>query len=193
MKKLFAVLIAVGAILFVRKHYYGSSEPAPPTKAEQTAEAIGRVAKKEMDAGRDPKKAVSSYLAGLMHGTSREAPAAPEQKAKERLEAFMGYWQKGGVSLNDSEQAAACMWARGVTFITDKDDIQDAVNGFDRWRRDRDLYHSLNEYAIGPPQRRTDAGRGDFTAFDVVIDGTKYVVGVPDGPNPMFWAESSGS
>jgi hypothetical protein len=192
MKKLFAVLIAVGAILFIRKHYYGASEPAPPTKAEQTAEAIGRIAKKEIDSGRDPKKAVSSYLSGLMHGGAPQE-AAPEQKAKERVEAFMGYWQKGGVSLNDAEQAAACMWARGVVFIVDKDDFQDAVNGFDRWRRDRDLYHALNEYAIGPPQRRTDAARGDYTAFDIVIDGTKYVVGVPDGTNPMFWPETPSS
>jgi hypothetical protein len=189
MKKLFAVLIAVGAILFVRKHYYSHQEPAAPTKAEQTAEAIGRVARKQIDSGGDTKSAVASLLGSLTKG--RVADASPEQKAKDRVEAFMGYWQKGGVSLNDAEQAAACMWARGVVFITDKDDIQDAVNGFDRWRRERDLYHAFDSYAIGPPQRRSDAGRGDYTTFDVVIDGTKYEIGVPDSSNPMFWTGAS--
>jgi len=127
MKKLFAVLIAVGAILFVRKHYYSAPEPAPATKAEQTAEAIGRIAKKEIDSGRDPKKAVSSYLSGLMHGGASQEAAAPEQKAKERMETFMGYWQKGGVSLNDAEQSAACMWSRGVPFIPESNEIQDTT------------------------------------------------------------------
>jgi hypothetical protein len=191
MKKVFAVLIAVGAILFVRKHYLAHEEPAPPTKAEQTAEAIGRVARKQIDSGADTKSAVASLLGTLTKG--RVSEASPEQRAKERVEAFMGYWQKGGVSLNDAEQAAACMWARGVVFITDKNDIQDAVNGFDRWRRERELYRAFESYAIGPPQRRSDAGRGDYTSFDVIIDGTKYEIGVPDRSNPMFWVDAPSS
>lgn len=191
MRKILLVLIAMGAVLFVRKHYFAPPEVVQPTKAEQTAEAIGRVARKEMEAGRDPKKGVAAYVAGLLHGDANATAAAPEQKAKERIESFMSYWQKGGVSLNDAEQAAACMWARGVVFVPDKDELQDAVNGFDRWRRERDLYHSLGEYSVGPPQRRSDASRGDFTAFDVTIDGTKYTVGVPDGANPMFWLDEA--
>ena len=189
MKKLFAILIVAGAILFVRKQIHKPAQPDPPSKAEQTAEAIGKVARKSLDSGADPKKAAASLLGSLMHG--RATDASPEQKAKERVEAFMGFWQKGGVSLNDAEQAAACMWARGVVFITDKDDIQDAVNGFDRWRRERDLYHAFDSYAIGPPMRTSSASRGDYTAFDVVIDGTKYIIGVPDSSNPMFWLEEA--
>ncbi|HVT43632.1 MAG TPA: hypothetical protein VMT00_04510 [Thermoanaerobaculia bacterium] len=109
---------------------------------------------------------------------------SPEAKTRKRFEHFMQRWQKGGVSLDADEQAATCLWARGVVFIADRDDLEDAVNHFDRWRRQKDLYVQNIQYEIRGYQRESDR-----TIAEVRINGQNHRIAIPDSPNPLSWIQ----
>jgi len=112
----------------------------------------------------------------------------PEDKARIRMKAFMQAWKEGGTSLGDAEQAAACLWSRGKIFIPDRDEIQDAYNGFTRFRKDKDLYTNIKEYAIADNiDRAHDENHGDYSTFAVTINGRTFLMGAPDKSNPIFW------
>src|SRR5258708_4611434 len=134
----------------------------------------------EQDQGR-----IATLINQVFHGGNS---GTPEDKARIRMKAFMRAWKEGGTSLNDAEQAAACLWSRGKVFIPDRDEIQDAYNGFTKFRRDKDLYTAINEYAIADTiDRAHDEGHGDYSTFAVTINGKTYLMGVPDKANPIFW------
>jgi hypothetical protein len=142
-----------------------SSQPAAAPDAEQ-----GRIA---------------TLINQLFHGGNK---GTPEAKARIRMKAFMEAWKEGGTSLGDAEQAAACLWSRGKVFIPDRDEIQDAYNGFTKFRRDKDLYTTIQEYAIADTvDRAHDEPHGDYSTFAVTINGKTYLMGVPDKSNPIFW------
>ena len=136
------------------------------------------------------KKFVAKGESGSLSMFSHNS-ASPEGKARTRLEKFMESWKKGGTTLNDAEQIAISQWARGVNFIPDREDLNDAVTGFDRFRRQKDLYTDITSYSIqdGPGKRRTAEGHGTYTFFDVTINGTAHQLGVPDTANPIFWLD----
>jgi len=204
MKKIFFIAIAVGGLLWAKKHYIDKTDAVRvPTKEEEMAEKIGRAsalrlhstaATSTADAAAavastatvDPKEA-SGLMAAITNMLHKQAPATPEARAKERVEKFMSLWKEGGISLNDSAQAAACMWSRGVPFIPSRDEIEDAANGFDRWRKEKDLYRDIESYSVGETTRRQDRQRGDYTEVDVMINHSTYRLGVPDKANPIFW------
>jgi hypothetical protein len=128
---------------------------------------------------------VATLINQLFHGGSK---GTPEDKARIRMKAFMEAWKEGGTSLGDAEQAAACLWSRGKIFIPDRDEIQDAYNGFTKFRRDKDLYTTIKEYAIADTvDRAHDENHGDYSTFAVTINGRTYLMGVPDKSNPIFW------
>ena len=128
--------------------------------------------------------AVSSTLSSVLPFMKSEA-STPEAKAMERVEKVMSAWKKGGTSLNDSAQTAACQWGRGVTFISDKDDLQDVAHGFDKWRREKNLFVTVDSYAVGTAVRKE--GNRPHTVVPVTINGSTYKLGVPDDANPIFW------
>ena len=128
---------------------------------------------------------ITSLINRVFHGGNG---GTPEDRARIRMKAFMQAWKEGGTSLNDSEQAAACLWSRGKIFIPDRDEIQDAYNGFTKFRKDKDLYTTINEYAIADTiDRAHDENHGDYSTFAVTINGRTYLMGVPDKANPIFW------
>jgi len=120
-----------------------------------------------------------SFLASILPGSK-----SPEKVVKERFEKFMQSWKEGGVSLNNAEQAAACLWSRGVVFINNVDELRDAAEGFDRWRKGKGLYVQEIRYEVGEYRRD-----GDHTVVEVTINGSRSQVGIPDTANPMFWTE----
>lgn len=94
---------------------------------------------------------------GPFHGTGGSGiasligssePASPDAKARQRLERVMDAWKRGGTSLNDAAQEAACLWARNVIFISDREDLKDAADGFDKFRRAKSLYTDIASYDI---------------------------------------------
>jgi hypothetical protein len=112
----------------------------------------------------------------------------PEDRARIRMKAFMQAWKQGGTSGSDAEQAASCLYSRGKLFIPNADEIRDAYNGFVAFRKEKNLYTEINDYSIADTiSRGNDQAHGDYTEFDVTINGFPYAMGVPDKPNPIFW------
>jgi len=210
MKKLYVALVIVGALLWAKKHF--SDKPAEvrtPTKEEVIAEQIGRAAaarglkvhsSSEVTStdtaaaaaltGTIDEKSAAGLLAqiqNMLHKQGSGPAGTPEEKAKARVERFMASWKEGGTSLNDAAQAAACLWSRGVPFIPSRDEIEDAANGFDRWRKEKDLFVEIESYSVGEATHRQDSQRGDYTEVDVMINRATYRLGVPDKANPIFW------
>jgi len=124
------------------------------------------------------------FMPGELSLSSVSGGNSQEAVAKERFEKFMRSWKNGGVSLNDAEQAAACLWARGKPFIADNEEIRNAADSFDKWRKAKSLYVQDISYTIGDYRQE-----GDHTIVDVTINGSRYHVGIPKDANPMFWAE----
>ena len=180
-----AFVLVIVALVWAKKHFL-DKPPAEP--AATTAESQAGTATPQPTQSTDTA-AATSKLANLIHSfSSRGDSGTPQVKARVRMEAFMKSWKEGGTSLGDAEQAAACLWSRGKVFIPDRDEIQDAYNGFTKFRRDKDLYTNINEYAIGPNvDRAHDEGHGDYSVFAVSINGKTYLMGVPDKANPIFW------
>jgi hypothetical protein len=175
-KKFLAVVVIAGALFWAKKHFM--DKPSAESPAAEEKPTPGNPTSVDT-------KTLTSVLSSVVHRDSNEPP---EVRARARMDAFMSTWKEGGTSLNDAEQAAACLWSRGKRFITDRDEIQDAANGFDRFRRDKDLYTRIQDYQIQDAvERGHDEGRGDFTIFTVKINGVVHKIGVPDKPNPLFW------
>ncbi|HEX7680477.1 MAG TPA: hypothetical protein VF713_20260 [Thermoanaerobaculia bacterium] len=200
MKKIVLIVLAVGGLLWAKKHYIDKSDDVKtPTKEEEIAEKIGRSGGLKLHstaaAGTDgaaststvDQNSMSGLVSSITNMLHKEQAATPEARAKARVDKFMASWKEGGTSLNDAAQAAACMWSRGVPFIPNAQEIQDAANGFDQWRKEKDLYREIESYSVGEATRRQDRDRGDYTEIDVMINHATYRVGVPDKANPIFW------
>ena len=178
MKKLFVVVIAVGALVWAKKRFVDA--PAPPVKSETevAAEKVG---------GAVSRARAATMFSSLLH---REDKETPEAKAKARVTAVLATWQEGGTTLNDAAQAAACLWSRNVRFIPNTQEINDAATGFDHWRHEKNLYTDVKSYSVGEVVARdTNPGRGDYSVVEVLINGQPHRIGVPDKSNPLFWAQ----
>ncbi len=191
MKKVLVVVFAIGALLWAKKRFLDAPAPVAPSKAEVTAEKIGAIAKTHIARGQSSAPDERGLAAMVSRLIRKEDSASPEAKAKKRMEAVMAAWKEGGTSLNDAAQAAACLWSRGVWFIPDKDEIQDAAMGFDKWRQAKSLYTDVQSYTVGEVvSRGNHPGRGgDYSVIEVTINGDSYHIGVPDRSNPLFWIQ----
>jgi len=196
----FAVFVAViVALVFAKKHFLDKSSDsmasetnAAGTSAPKLTIQPGSIPQPLSQSPSQPQQGATgtavdeNAVASLIHKFF--GGGQPEDKAKVRMRVFMQTWKEGGTSLNDAEQAAACMWSRGKMFIPDRDEIQDAYNGFIAFRKAKDLYTNINEYAIADTiSRGHDEGHGDYSEFQVTINGRTYLMGVPDKANPIFW------
>ncbi|HYS52247.1 MAG TPA: hypothetical protein VER58_00615 [Thermoanaerobaculia bacterium] len=196
--KFVGFVAVIVALVFAKKHFL--DKPSPDAMASEANSAGASAPKLAIQPGSIPQPQSQSQ-----QGSQPAAPAVdenavaslvhkffgggqPEDKAKVRIRVFMQTWKEGGTSLNDAEQAAACMWSRGKMFIPDRDEIQDAYNGFNSFRKAKDLYTTINEYAIADTiSRGHDEGHGDYSEFQVTINGKTHLMGVPDKANPIFW------
>ncbi len=182
------------ALVWGKKHFL-DKPPAEATTSEtspsKTSAAIVNLTGTQAPQAPAPAEGGDvNRIASLINTVFRGggSNASPEDKARIRMKAFMQAWKEGGTSLNDAEQAAACLWSRGKVFIPDRDEIQDAYTGFTKFRRDKDLYTTITEYAIADTlDRAHDEAHGDYSTFAVTINGKTYLLGVPDKANPIFW------
>ncbi|HEY6136895.1 MAG TPA: hypothetical protein VI670_03945 [Thermoanaerobaculia bacterium] len=160
MKKLLVAIVVVAAVAFCFKKFApGGDQPSTEGK-----------------------------LAGLF-GRYGGSGAKAEVKARKRLDAFLEAWKAGGTTGNDAEQAAACLWARGVRF-TGGEEFRDAMDSFDRFRRSKDLYGEIASYSVdGGPVHGNIEGRGAYNEFAVTINGAQHKIGVPEKENPLFWLD----
>jgi len=184
------VLMIVALVLAKRR--FIDKPPAEPAAMETASPKTGNSETPLSQPASTPATApetengrIAMLLNRVFHGGDS---GKPEDKARIRMKAFMQAWKEGGTSLGDAEQAAACLWSRGKIFIPDRDEIQDAYNGFTNFRRQKDLYTTIKEYAIADTiDRAHDEGHGDYSTFAVTINGKTYLMGVPDKSNPIFW------
>src|SRR2546430_276868 len=160
-------------------------ETASPKPANSLPNPAGTPPSQPATATETEEGRIATLINRVFHGGNS---GTPEDRARIRMKAFMQAWKEGGTSLGDSEQAAACLWSRGKIFIPDRDEIQDAYNGFTNFRRQKDLYTTIKEYAIADTiDRSHDEAHGDYSTFAVTINGKTYLMGVPDKSNPIFW------
>jgi hypothetical protein len=104
-----------------------------------------------------------------------------------RLNAMLQGWKEGGTSASASEQTAISQWAQGKAVIADRDELEQAMDRFDRWRRERGLYGPLQSYEIGTVSR-VERQPDPYTAVELKLNGQRQTVGVPDDEKPIFWA-----
>jgi hypothetical protein len=184
-KKVIAIVLVIGAGFWAKHRFFDASAAHVPSQTEVAAEKIGGAIASTQKVKQD-ERGLASMVSSLIH---RGDSDKPEAKAKARMTAFMASWKDGGTSLNDAAQAAACYWSRGVKFIPDTNEIRDAADGFDRWRREKGLYTEIQSYEISDVLfRNTDPARGgDYSVVEVNVNGSVYRIGIPDKPNPLFW------
>lgn len=86
---------------------------------------------------------------------------------------------------SEREQAAVCQWYKGDIYIQDRDEQERAVDGFDSWRREGEIYGGMDSYEIG--EARPAKNNPETFYIDVEIDGAKRKLKVPKG-EPISWA-----
>ena len=155
MKKLIAAVVIVGALVYAKGKMSGGSSSANSSPSF-----------------------VQSMLSALPGNRT------PESVAKDRFEKFMKNWKDGGVSERSEAQAAACLWFAGKPILGDNDSVRDAAEGFDKWRKAKQVYTEQLTYEIGDYRREKD-----HTVVTVKLNGTTHEIGIPDGASPLFWAD----
>jgi len=191
--KLFFQVVAFIALIVVlvwaKKHYLDKPKPAEEVTAAPTSAAAPKTFPVSQPQSEPPTTTASedekNVIANLLNRFAGEKK--PEDRARARIQAFMAAWKEGGTSLNDAQQAAACLFSRGMRFIPNTDEIRDAYNGFVAFRREKNLDTAITDFSVGNGMRNHDDAHGDFTQFDVIINGVGYTMGVPDKANPIFW------
>ena len=87
---------------------------------------------------------------------------------------------------SEKEQAAVCQWYKGVVFLQDQSEQEAAVDGFDSWRREGEIYDGMDSYEIG--EARPVSGSTDSFYVDVMIEGAKHKLKVPKDDR-ISWAD----
>jgi len=85
------------------------------------------------------------------------------------------------------DPATLGMWARNTHHLADIRELSWASDNFDRWRREKDLYHKITTWRV----LNVDKVKGaqvQTASVDVEIDGRKLRILVPEG-RPLTWAE----
>lgn len=101
------------------------------------------------------------------------------KQAKERVGTVLGGMQKDGGGIGAELQTAICEWDRGVILIRDRDELERAVDAFNRWCQEKNFYNRK----IGAWQV-TDAScdaLGDNCLVTAKIEGGTYKMKVPRG------------
>jgi len=200
-----AVLVTVGGVVWARKHFSAEAGAVNPSSQERPAIGEPKSASRPDSSSTSvsttsgdpaPTFKLLAELKGMLHRGAGKL--TPEEHAKVRVEQLMAAWKLGGTSTNDAAQAAVCLYARGVRFIPNTQEVVDAAAGFGKFRKEKGLFNSqIESYSVGEATHRTD--QRPYTAVVVTINGAVYQVGVPDrnpayketeieGETPLFWA-----
>jgi hypothetical protein len=134
-----AFVLVIVALVWAKKHFF-DKPPEDPVEIARRTMTPG-VTQKPAAAPEQDQGRIATLINQVFHGGSS---GTPEDKARIRMKAFMQAWKEGGTSLNDAEQAAACLWSRGKIFIPNGNEIQDAYNGFTKFRREKDVPDKAN-------------------------------------------------
>lgn len=109
-------------------------------------------------------------------------------KATMRVEVMMKGWKDAGTSAEAGAQEAACEWYAGKRAVSERDELEKASDGFDRWRRKKQLYRSISTYSVSDTELVEKADQS-YTKMKLEIDGKTYRISVPDGEAPITWID----
>jgi len=105
------------------------------------------------------------------------------RKAKVRMQAvFDGITRQGG-GVKTDEETAICTWYMGTARLADFGVFEAASDGFDKWRREGDIFPYIDSYTITGTE---DAGRAVIVSG--TIDGAPFKVRVVER-KPVRWVE----
>lgn len=118
----------------------------------------------------------------MLHGPGGAAAAA-----EKRVGAVLaGMEQEGGAGRGPAIQESMCRWYNGKRFIADRDEAEAAMDGFDRWTKQRRLYgRKISSYRIVESEM-IEGAEPETALVTVEIEGKTHQIRVPaDGP--MSW------
>ncbi len=83
-----------------------------------------------------------------------------------------------GTGTGAKVETAMAMWAEGKLRITDRDRLSAASDGFDKWRRAKDLYRPTGEFTVDSVEMVKDAPE-ETAIVSFTLEGKPYKVKVP--------------
>ena len=129
--------------------------------------------------------AAAIYFKPQLQDFLLSAGGSPDGKAKHRVKVMLESWKKGGTSSSADAQTAICQWAQGVSFIGDRDALGAYSDGFDRFRREKDLYRAISSFDV--VDAKVDDQDKSKVRVSCTIDGSNYDLIVVD-KEPIRWA-----
>ena len=106
------------------------------------------------------------------------------RKAKVRMIAVFDGITKQGGGVKTDEETAICTWYMGVTRLADFGVFEAASDGFDKWRREGNIFPYIESYTITEVE---DVGRAVIVSG--TIEGSPFKVRVVEG-KPVRWVET---
>lgn len=110
-----------------------------------------------------------------------------KRETEKRVTAMMEGWRTGGTGSGGDMQEAVSMWWKGVRFIPDDLELDDARKRFDSWRRVKGLYKKIETWEITSMAKDGSTG-GNAMIVSMDIDGRSYRMRVPEG-DTISWVK----
>lgn len=113
-------------------------------------------------------------------------PGGNTAEAESRVLHVLAAMQKAGDSTGLDLQEGICRWYNGKRLIGDALTFDAAVTGFDRWRRERNVYNrKIASYEITGSEEVPDSDP-PAVIVDVTIEGKPHRILVPED-SAMSW------
>jgi len=113
-------------------------------------------------------------------------PGGDAAEAESRVLHVLASMEKAGDTTNLDLQEGICRWYNGKRLIGDAMEMEQAMDGFDRWRRERNMYNRrLASYEITGSEAVADSNP-PAVVVDVTIEGKPHQILVPED-RAMSW------
>jgi hypothetical protein len=113
-------------------------------------------------------------------------PGGDTAEAETRVLHVLASMQKAGDTTSLDLQEGVCRWYNGKRYIGDAMEMEAALDGFDRWRRARNVYNRrIASYEITGSEVVPDSDP-PAAVVTVTIEGKSHQILVPED-RPMSW------
>lgn len=135
-----------------------------------------------------PRYAILLALAVALTGCDflAHGPRGAVAAAEKRVNAVLAGMHTSGTTTDMNLQEAVCRWYNGKRFINDAMEMEAALDGFDRWRRERKMFNvDIPAYEIVESEVVADSDP-TMVIVTVTIGGKTHQIKVPDS-RAMSW------
>ncbi len=122
---------------------------------------------------------------GIKYGLTKHEDGASVRNARTRVERVFG-GMKSGTGTGNDVQTAICMWAENTVLVADRDALERYSDQFDRWRRQKDLYHSSQTFEITSVEK-VDPNQQYPVVVTVTVDGGKPLEILVEAGGVLKW------